>query len=157
MSDNKKQAQQEFTIQQIYIKDSSYEAPHTPAVFREEWKPEVKLDININNQKLEDEIYEIAIRLTVTAKKEEKVLFIVEIEQAGIFTLKGFDKQGLEQMFGAFCPTILFPYAREAISTAIAKGGFPPVLLAPVNFDAMYMQHKDQQLLAAESPSKVAH
>jgi preprotein translocase subunit SecB len=147
----------EFAIQQIYIKDLSYEAPGTPAIFREEWQPEIKLDMHIANEKLDEDTYEIVLRLTVTANKCETILFIAEIKQAGIFGLKGFTTSKLEEMLGAFCPTILFPYAREAISSMIVKGGFPPVFLVPMNFDALYAQHKEQQLLAAESPSKAKH
>jgi preprotein translocase subunit SecB len=151
------QSSPEFAIQQIYVKDLSYEAPHTPGVFREEWKPEIKLDMNIANEKLDEDTYEILLRLTVTATKDEAVVFIAEIKQAGIFMLKGFAKPKLEEMFGAFCPNILFPYAREAIGSMVVKGGFPPIFLVPINFDALYGQHKEQQLLAAESPSKEKH
>jgi preprotein translocase subunit SecB len=154
IEDNK---QPEFAIQKIYTKDFSYEAPGTPAIFTEEWKPNVKLDININREKLDDSIYEIILRTTVTATKEDKTFFIVELKQAGIFILKNFTEPQIEQLCSIDCPTILFPYASESISTMITKGGFPPVLLTPVNFNAMYQQHKEQQLLAAESPSKAKH
>lgn len=137
--------EQGFDIQRIYIKDTSFESPNTPQVFREEWKPEVNIDLQTKTQALEENAHEVVLTVTVTAKKEGKTIFLIEVKQAGIFTIKGFDKDQLGQMVGSFCPNILFPYAREIISDIAVRGGFPPLYLTPVNFDALYAQHVEQQ------------
>ena len=134
-----------FTIQRIYVKDVSFETPHAPEIFREEWKPEVNVDLQTKTNHLEDTIYEVVLHLTVTVKMGEKVAFLVEVHQAGIFTLKGFPQEQLAHALGSMCPNILYPYARETISDIVIRGGFPQLLLAPVNFDALYMQHLEQQ------------
>jgi len=134
-----------FNIQRIYVKDSSFEAPHAPEIFREEWKPEVNVDLQTKTNRLEDTIYEVVLHLTVTVKMIEKVAFLVEVHQAGIFTLKGFPQDQLSHVLGSMCPSILYPYARETISDLVIRGGFPQLLLAPVNFDALYLQHMEQQ------------
>ena len=130
----------EFIIQRIYIKDLSFEAPQTPSIFTEDWQPEVTLELNTHSEQLHDTIYETLLNLTVTAKKGDKVGFLVEIKQAGVFVLKGFSAEQKSQMLGSFCPNILYPYAREAISNLVTRGGFPPLYLAPVNFDSLYAQ-----------------
>lgn len=134
-----------FTIQRIYVKDSSFEAPHAPEIFREEWKPEVNVDLQTKTNRLEETIYEVTLHLTVTVKMGEKVAFLVEVHQAGIFTIKGFPQEQLAHALGSLCPNILYPYARETISDIVIRGGFPQLLLAPVNFDALYLQHLEQQ------------
>lgn len=140
-----KQAGATFNIQRIYVKDLSFETPHAPEIFREEWKPEVNVDLQTKTNRLEDSIFEIVLHLTVTVKMGERVAFLVEVHQAGIFTLKGFPEEQLAHALGSLCPNILYPYAREAISDLVIRGGFPQLLLAPVNFDALYMQHLEQQ------------
>lgn len=134
-----------FTIQRIYIKDVSYEAPNSPKIFREEWKPEVNVDLQTKTDKIEDDIYDVLLHLTVTVKMGDKTAFLCEVHQAGIFTLKGFPEEQLNHALGSMCPNILYPYAREAISDIVTRGGFPQLLLAPVNFDALYLQHLEQQ------------
>lgn len=134
-----------FTIQRIYTKDISYEAPNTPAVFREDWKPEVNVDLQTKTDKIEDGVFDVVLHLTVTVKMADKTAFLCEVKQAGIFTLKGFPDEQLNHALGSMCPGILYPYAREAISDIVTRGGFPQLLLAPVNFDALYLQHLDQQ------------
>ena len=134
-----------FTIQRIYVKDVSFEAPHAPEIFREEWKPEVNVDLQTKTNRLEETIFEVVLHLTVTVKMEEKTAFLVEVHQAGIFTLKGFSEDQLGHALGSMCPNILYPYARETISDIVIRGGFPQLLLAPVNFDALYLQHLEQQ------------
>lgn len=133
----------EFAIQRIYVKDVSFETPNTPEIFRAEWKPEVNLDLNSKNRRIEDNIYEITLHLTVTVKTASKVAFLAEVQQAGIFTLKYFTDDQLKPMLGSFCPNVLFPYAREVISDLVVRGGFPALYLAPINFDALY--HKQQE------------
>lgn len=130
----------EFAIQRIYTKDLSFEAPSTPEIFQIEWAPQVDLNLHTDSKKISDDNYEIVLQITVTVKLKDKTAFLVEVKQAGIFTVKGFDKEQLGSMLGSFCPNILFPYARELVSATISRGSFPPLYLAPVNFDAMYQE-----------------
>jgi len=149
---------QQFAIQKIYLKDVSFESPNSPQAFTEsEWQPQINVQINTSNQQLSDELYEVMLDVTVTAKYEEKTVFLVEIKQAGLFSLTGFTQENIGGMIGAYCPETLFPYAREAVSELISKGGFPPILLAPVNFNALYMQQVQQQQAAAENPQEASH
>ncbi|TXR54142.1 protein-export chaperone SecB [Reinekea thalattae] len=144
------QQQPQFGIQRVYIKDLSFECPNSPAIFRKEWKPQIKLDLNTQSQKLDEDIYEVVLTLTVSAKLEDDTAFLCEVQQAGIFSIAGFPEETRAQMIGAYCPNILFPYAREAIDTAVVKGSFPALMLAPVNFEALYAQNK----AAAENATK---
>lgn len=130
-----------FSIEKIYLKDVSFEAPAAPAVFTEDWAPEINMELNSQGQPINENIYEVELSITVTAKNKDKTGFLVEIKQCGIFNISGMDEANLNGMLGSFCPNILFPYAREAISDLVTKGGFPQLLLAPVNFDALYAQH----------------
>mgnify|MGYP001829106445 CR=1 FL=1 len=148
------QAEQQFAIQKIYIKDVSFESPNAPAVFTDEWKPDSNLELNTNGKKLEDNVYEVVLSLTVTVKNNDKVAHLVEIQQAGIFSIAGFNDSDLSHMLGSFCPNILFPYAREAVSDIVTRGGFPQLLLSPVNFDALYAQHLQQMQNDAEQEEK---
>ena len=144
---------QQFAIQKIYIKDVSFESPNSPAMFTKEWQPEVNLDMNTNTQLLNEGVYEVVLSLTATVKNADQTAFLVEIQQAGIFTINGFAENEMGHMLGSFCPNILFPYAREAVSDLVTKGGYPPLILAPVNFDALYAQHMAQQQQAGEAAS----
>ncbi len=132
--------QPQFALQRIYLKDLSFESPNSPAVFQEQWKPQVGLDLNTQHTKLGEDQYEVVLSLTVTAKIDDKVAYLVEIQQAGVFLIKGIEGQQLGHMLGAYCPNILFPYAREAIDGVVNKGSYPSLMLAPVNFDAIYAQ-----------------
>ncbi|MBU0743842.1 MAG: protein-export chaperone SecB [Gammaproteobacteria bacterium] len=140
-----KQPQHEFSIQRIYTKDLSYEAPNTPDIFQIEWAPQVDLNLNTDAKKLADNVYEVVLQATVTVKLKDKIAFLVEVKQAGIFTLNGFTEEQTGPMLGSFCPNILFPYARELISETISRGNFPPLYLAPINFDAFYQEKLDQE------------
>ena len=144
---------QQFAIQKIYIKDVSFESPNSPAMFTKEWQPEVNLDMNTNTQLWNEGVYEVVLSLTATVKNTDQTAFLVEIQQAGIFTINGFAENDMGHMLGSFCPNILFPYAREAVSDLVTKGGYPPLILAPVNFDALYAQHMTQQQQADEAAS----
>ncbi|MEI8054555.1 MAG: protein-export chaperone SecB [bacterium] len=132
--------QHEFGIQRIYIKDLSYEAPSTPEIFQTEWAPQVDFNLQTDSKKITDDVYEVVLQVTVTVKLKDITAFLVEVKQAGLFTVKGFTKEQLDPMLGSFCPNILFPYARELISATISHGSFPPLYLAPINFDAMYQE-----------------
>lgn len=140
------QGKPQFAIQRIYVKDVSFEAPNSPAIFRKEWKPELNLDMNVRNQKLEDGVYEVTLTLTVKNTVGEDVAFLCEVSQAGIFTIsEEIAENNRAQLLGAYCPTVLFPYAREAISSMVSKGTFPQLNLAPINFEAAFAQHVQQQ------------
>jgi preprotein translocase subunit SecB len=138
-------SQEQFGIQNIYIKDISFEAPNSPEIFTEKWKPQLEMEMSNNIKELNEETYEVVLNLTVTVKAEEKTAFLVEIHQGGIFALKGFPKDKLSYMLNSYCPNILFPYARETVSSIVTRGGFQALWLAPLNFDALYSQRLQQQ------------
>lgn len=148
---SEEQNQQQFAIQKIYLKDVSFESPNSPAVFQEaNWQPEINVQLNTEGKTIAEGVHEVVLTVTVTAKKDDKTAFLVEVKQAGVFQLVGFEQEQLGGMLGAYCPETLFPFAREAISDLVSKGGFPQLLLAPVNFNALYMQHQQQQAQQAE-------
>lgn len=135
----------EFLIQRIYVKDISYETPQTPVIFQQEWKPDLNLQINTTTSQLTEGVHEVVLKLTVTVKSADKVAFLAEVKQAGIFTAQHFADDQLHAILGGVCPGILFPYARETISDLVTRGTFPPLYLAPINFDALYLQQLEQQ------------
>ena len=140
------QSQQQFSLQRIYTKDLSFESPASPAVFRQTWQPKVGVDMNTKSDKVDEEgNYEVVLTITVTAKIEEETAFLVEVQQAGIFFVPGIEGENLRGVLSTAAPNILFPYLRETIDSIVVKGGFPPVQLAPVNFDALYQQALAQQ------------
>ena len=146
MSDSKEKtpeqnSEPQFSIEKIFLKDVSFESPAAPAIFTEDWSPEINMELNSQANPIENNFYEVELNITVTAKNKETTGFLVEVKQCGIFSISGMDEANLNGMLGSFCPNILFPYAREAISDLVSKGGFPQLLLAPVNFDALYAQH----------------
>lgn len=134
-----------FNIQKVYIKDTSFETPHSPEVFKLEWKPDVHIDMQTKVAEIDKQYFEVILILTVTVKLEETVAFLAEVHQAGIFTIHGFEKEQRQHLLGSICPNILYPYGREAISSLITKGGFPQLVLAPVNFEALYREHIQAQ------------
>ena len=149
------QVQQQFTMQRIYAKDVSFESPASPDIFRQNWQPNVNVDLNTRSSKADETgNHEVILTITVTAKMEDKSAFLVEIQQAGIFFAAGIEEDSLKQILATVAPNILFPYAREAIDALVVKGGFPPLMLAPVNFDALYQQAMAQQ--AAQGGGEVA-
>ncbi|MCE0492015.1 protein-export chaperone SecB [Pantoea sp. Mb-10] len=135
----------QFQIQRVYTKDVSYEAPNAPQVFQKEWEPEVKLDLDTASSQLADEVYEVVLRVTVTATVGEDTAFLCEVQQAGIFTISGIEGTQMAHCLGAYCPNILFPYARECVTSLVSRGTFPQLNLAPVNFDALFMNYLQQQ------------
>lgn len=147
------QQKPQFAIQRIYTRDVSFESPNAPAIFREEWKPQIKLDLNTRTRSLDDNVVEVVLIITVEAKIGEKTAFLTEVQQAGVFTVSGFPDETRDQMIGAYCPSVLFPYAREAVDTAVTKGSFPALMLAPVNFDALYLQKKKGKDESEEQPA----
>ncbi len=147
--------EKQFAIQKLFIKDVSFETPNSPMIFLDKWEPEVEFNLSSNVTTLKDDMYDVTIVATVTVKVGEKTAYLAEVNQSGIFLVKGFNEQEKGPMLGSYCPNVLFPYAREAISDLVTKGGFPPMLLAPVNFDALYQQHiqKAQESQAQSSDS----
>lgn len=137
-------ADRQFAIQKIFLKDVSLETPNSPDIFREQWKPDTNIQLGNSAKMLSDGVYEVATTITVTVKVGEKTAFLIEVQQAGIFTIGGFSDDERGAIVGSHCPTVLFPYAREAISDLVTKAGFPQLLLAPVNFEAIYAQHVQQ-------------
>jgi len=147
--------QPHFEIQRIFVKDISFESPNTPHTFSEEWKPEVTLNLETKSNKISDNTHEVVLSITATINSNSKTAFLIEVDQAGLFLLTGFANEQLHQMLGSFCPNILFPYAREVISDVVVRGGFPQLILAPVNFDALYAQHlKDQNTEKGEKTTQ---
>ena len=144
MAEEKTAEEKQFSIQKIYTKDISFETPNSPKIFTEKWEPTVDFNLGTNVDPIENALFEVSLSVTVTVKCAETTAYLVEVTQSGIFSLAGFSEQEMAPMVGSFCPNILFPYAREVVSDLVAKGGFPQLLLAPVNFDALYAQHVKQ-------------
>lgn len=140
------QAQQPgFSIEKIYVKDASLEIPNAPQIFTDRTQPQIGIELSNFAQRLEENIFEVAIKVTVTSKIEDKTVFLVEVTQAGIFQIRNVPEENLEMIVGITCPNILFPYARETVSDLVVRAGFQPVLLNPINFDALFAQQKQQQ------------
>lgn len=140
-----------FQIQRIYTKDISFESPHSPTVFQWNWEPEIKLEIDTFSKPLVDEVYEVVLRVTVKATlsvpdtSKSEIVFLCEVQQGGIFSIGGIEGTQLAHCLGAYCPNVLFPYARECITNLVSRGTFPQLNLAPVNFDALFMSYLQQQ------------
>ena len=145
------EAEVQFMIQRIYVKDMSFETPNTPAVFQQQWEPELNLDLNNHFTKLEEGVYEVVLTVTATVKNQKETAFLIEVKQAGIFTIQGAAAEQKDHLLGSFCPNILFPYAREAITSQVIRGSFPQLVLAPINFDALYMQQLQEKEKAKET------
>ncbi|MCP5278781.1 MAG: protein-export chaperone SecB [Thiobacillus sp.] len=152
---DQQQAMPVFNIEKIYVKDLSLEVPNAPAIFLEREAPQMNMQLNTQSARVNDEgIYECILTLTITAKIQDKNAFLVELKQAGIFRIQNLPQEAMEPALSVGCPNILFPYAREAVSDAVLKAGFPPLILQPVNFELMYMQQQAQaQQAAAQKPN----
>ncbi len=149
MSENQQQPQ--FALKRVYLKDASLETPAAPQIFTKPWQPEVNLDINTKSQALDEQHFEVILTLTVTVKNSDETAFLVEVQQAGIFLLAGLGDAETRHTLGAFCPNLLFPYAREAIDNLASKASFPALMLAPVNFDALYAQQLQKEQATAST------
>ena len=130
-----------FSVEKIYVKDVSYEAPGVPQVFNEGGTPSLEMSLNPRVQVVAENLYEVELGVTLTCKMADKTVYLVEVRQAGVFGLAGFDDQTLDAMLGVHCQNILYPYARQMVSDMIVAGGFPPFLLQPINFEAMYVEN----------------
>ena len=149
--------EQHFVLQKIYVKDLSFETPASPQVFTREWRPDINVELHTSGAPVGEGVHEVVLRLTVTAKLEDSTAFLVEVNQAGIFTVTGFGAEETARLLGSYCPSILFPYAREVVSDLVTRGGFPQLLLAPVNFEALYEEHLARQRREASSQEPPVH
>jgi len=143
-----------FGIEKLYVKDLSVEVPNAPEIFLEREAPQVEIQLNSNGRGVGEGVFEVVLTVTVTAKLGEKTVFLVEVGQAGVFRIMNVPAEQLEPLIAVACPNILFPYARETISDAITRAGFQPIVLQPVNFEAMYMQRLQEQEQAS-APAEV--
>lgn len=157
MAENNDKPQQQLAIQRLYVKDLSFEVPGGPGIFLEKWEPQINVDLNSQAQKLSDDVYEVVLALTVTAKAGEKTGYLVEVQQAGIFSISGFSEAELGPILGSHCPSILFPYAREVVSDLVTRGTFPQLVLQPINFDALYAHHRQQVEAARQNQDTAKH
>jgi preprotein translocase subunit SecB len=142
-----------FGIEKLYVKDLSVEVPHAPEIFLEREAPQVEIQLGTAGRALGEGAYEVVLTVTVTTKLEDRTVFLVEIGQAGIFRIVNVPDEQVEPLVAVACPNILFPYAREAVSDAVTRAGFAPIVLQPVNFEAMYMQRLQEQ--ASSGPTEV--
>ncbi|MEM9301363.1 MAG: protein-export chaperone SecB [Pseudomonadota bacterium] len=142
-----------FSVQKLYLKDVSFECPGAPAIFQEaNAQPELKMNLTQRVQSVGENVYEVVLTVTVTCKLGEKTAYLAEVQQAGIFGMAGFEQDQLQATLGSYCPTILFPYARQQISDLVLNGGFQPLLLQPVNFDQLYADQLRQRQAEAAAP-----
>lgn len=150
----KSASQQEFRVHKVYLKDVSFESPISPTVFASEkkWQPQISLQLNTEVKEMDNDIVENTLNVQVTVKSDDEVVYLVEVKQAGLFFMKGFDDRNKAGMLNVFCPNLLFPFAREEIASLVSKGGFPQMLLEPVNFEALYAQHLQKAKQNAPAP-----
>jgi len=154
MSEAQNDQQPVFSIEKLYVKDLSLEIPNAPQIFLEREAPQVDIQLHHNSSQVEDGVYQTVLTVTVTAKIGEKTMFLVEVAEAGIFIARNIPASELDAVLGIACPNILFPYVREVISDLVVRAGFPPVILSPVNFEAIFQaqQQGGQQRPAVEQP-----
>lgn len=153
MSDqNAQELQATFNIQRIYLKDMSLEQPNSPAIFLEQDGPNIEVQIDVGNQKLADDIYEATVTVTITAKIRDKIAFLVEGKQGGIFEVRNVPDDQIEPLLGIACPNIIYPYLRANIADMVTRGGFPPIHLTEINFEVFYHQRKQVLAQAATTP-----
>lgn len=150
------EAQAVLQIQRIYVKDVSFEAPNLPHVFQQEWKPKLGFDLSTETAQLGDDLYEVTLNITVETTLEDSgdVAFICEVKQAGVFTISGLEEVQMAHCLTSQCPNILFPYARELVSSLVNRGTFPALNLSPVNFDALFVEYMNRQQEAANAPAE---
>ena len=160
MSDQAEAPQGQVRIEKLYLKDASFESPNTPSMFQQEWKPEIELNINTRSEQVVPSYFEVVVTVTVTAKLADKTAFIAEVQQAGLFQMEGFPDEAIRRTVGIFCPTTLFPYVREAVDSLVVRGGFPPLNLVPINFEAAFeeaMRHAEAQAGQDAGAGPVTH
>jgi preprotein translocase subunit SecB len=147
---NMDEQEQQFIIERIYVKDISFESPNSPQIFTVEWEPDTNLQLTTQTTDMGGDHYEVVLQLTVTVKSsDDKVAFLVEVNQAGMFMIKGYPEEQLHHLLASYCPSNLFPYAREVVANLVSKGSFPEMHLSPINFDALYAQRLQEEQAAA--------
>jgi preprotein translocase subunit SecB len=151
------QPSQVLAIEKVYVKDCSVEVPHAPQIFFEEVQPQIDVQMQTATGQVGEGLYECVLTITVTAKAAERTVFLVEAAQAGIFQIRGFAQQDLDLIQGIGCPTTLFPYVRETISSLVNRAGFPPINLAPISFEALYAQRLQEQQASQAPKIEIAH
>ena len=148
-------------IQKIYLKDASWEAPSSPSSFQQPWNPEINVEIKNKANVHEENLYEVIVHISITCRNQKKVAFIIELEQAGLFIIENISEKNRERVIGTLCPSTLFPYARENIDNLAVKGGFAPIQLAPINFEALYQQaverKQEQESQEGDPDFRVTH
>ena len=152
-----KTPEKHLSVVKIYVKDFSFESPQAPNVFNtKEWAPSTNLNLRSSHSPISDSLHEVVLTITVDAKEKdsEKTIFLVELQQAGLFDISGYEKEEMAVLIGSFCPGVLYPYAREAIAATVQKGGFPEFVLQPINFDALYQQSLQQQQAEADAATE---
>lgn len=130
----------QLSLQKVYIKDASFEAPGAPHIFQDQNQPQIQLNLAQQVGPLADNVYEVVLTVTVTCKLADKTAYLAEVQQAGVFGLSGFDNQNRDVILATYCPNVLFPYARQVVSDLVQNGGFPPFLMQPINFEALYAE-----------------
>jgi preprotein translocase subunit SecB len=148
--------QAQFTVEKIYVKDVSFEAPNAPAVFNEQGQPQLNMNLNQKVGRLEGDLFEVVLGVTLTCTLNDKTVYLAEVEQAGIFGLSNFDERTLDMMLGTYCPNVLFPYVRQSISDLITNGGFPPFYMQPINFEALYAEGLRRRSEQGQAPVALA-
>ncbi len=151
MTDEKQnEAEKILAIAKIYVKDLSFESPRSPTIFGQgDWSPKTNLNLRSSHNAVNETLHEVVLTITIDAKEEENTIFLVELQQAGLFELKGYTEEELAPIIGSYCPNLLFPYARESIASLVQKGGFPEFVLQPINFDALYAKAQEQRSATA--------
>jgi len=152
-ADNNAPSQAQFTVEKIYVKDVSFEAPNAPQVFNEQGQPQLNMNLNQKVGRIDSGLFEVVLGVTLTCTINDKTVYLAEVEQAGIFGLVGFDDRTLDMMLGTYCPNVLFPYVRQSISDLITNGGFPPFYMQPINFEALYAEGLRRRAEAATQGS----
>jgi preprotein translocase subunit SecB len=130
----------QLSLQKVYIKDVSFEVPGAPQIFQEQGQPQIQLNLSQQIGALTENVYEVVLTVTVTCKLAEKTAYLAEVQQAGVFGMSGFDNQNRDAVLATYCPNVLFPYARQIVSDLIQNGGFPPFLMQPINFEALFAE-----------------
>ena len=145
-----------FSVEKIYVKDVSFEAPGAPAVFAEQAQPQLQLNLNQRVQRMAEDAFEVVLGITLTCKANDKPVYLAEVQQAGVFRIAGLEAQQLDALLGIQCPNILYPYARQLVSDLVQAGGFPAFYLQPINFDALYAEGLRQRALGRQDENPAA-
>lgn len=151
-----KDSQKQFELQRLYVKEQHSKIIRSPQIFKDEWKPEISMEMQINNSVVDKELYEVNLQINVAVKNNQITSFTAEVQQAGIFLAKGFSEKELKRLFATYAPNMLYPYARKVITSLSTEATIPPIMLVPVNFDVLYKQQQDQAKQASTEESKKA-